>query len=106
MTLNSRSLTAHSTYAGSSVTASPNRLGLRRKVRRLGQSLSLIIELSMVATRFPRAAYTGLQKSLQQEWQFLQSVTHGLGLEFSAIALAMYYDFLPALFRLESVLDT
>jgi hypothetical protein len=65
-----------------------------------------VTELAMVAARFPQAAYAGLQKSLQQEWQFLQRVTDGLGLEFSAIALAMHYDFLPALFGVESVSDT
>jgi hypothetical protein len=63
-------------------------------------------ELALVAAKFPQAAYAGLQKSLQQEWQFLQRVTDGLGLEFSAIALAMEHDFLPALFGLESVPDT
>jgi predicted translin family RNA/ssDNA-binding protein len=32
-------------------------------------------ELSKVAERYPQAAYAGMMKSLQQEWQFLQRVT-------------------------------
>jgi hypothetical protein len=52
----------------------------------------------MVAEQYPQAAYAGLQKSLQQEWQFLQCVTKGLGDEFRNIEKALQKDFLPALF--------
>jgi hypothetical protein len=55
-------------------------------------------ELSQVAARFPQSAYAGLQKSLQQEWQFLQRVTDGLGEEFRGIEEALSTKFLPALF--------
>jgi hypothetical protein len=55
-------------------------------------------ELSPVAARFPQSAYAGLQKSLQQEWQFLQRVTDGLGKEFRGIEEALSTKFLPALF--------
>ena len=34
--------------------------------------------LSGVARKHPSSAYTGLQKSLQQEWAFLQRVTPGI----------------------------
>jgi hypothetical protein len=61
-----------------------------------------VSELAKVAARFPQTAYAGLQKLLQQEWQFLQRVTNALGLEFSVIALALHYDFLQALFGTES----
>jgi hypothetical protein len=37
---------------------------------------------------------------------FLQRVTAGLGLEFSVIATALHYDFLPALFGIEEVSDS
>ena len=30
----------------------------------------------------PQTSYTGLQKSLQQEWAFVQRVTPGIGPEF------------------------
>ncbi len=54
-------------------------------------------ELAMVAERYPQAAYAGLQKSLQQGWQFLQRVTEGLGDEFRDIEKALQKEFLPAL---------
>jgi hypothetical protein len=57
-----------------------------------------IKELAMVAERYPQAAYAGLQKSLQQEWQFLQRVTEGLSKEFQDIEQALQWEFLPALF--------
>jgi hypothetical protein len=65
-----------------------------------------VSELAMVAERYPQAAYAGLQKSLQQEWQFLQRVTHGLGDEFSAIEQTLTSEFLPALFGVDGVEDT
>jgi hypothetical protein len=65
-----------------------------------------ITELSKVAGRYPQTAYAGLQKSLQQEWQFWQRVTEGLGPEFLAITNAINYNFLPALFGIESVTGT
>jgi hypothetical protein len=55
-------------------------------------------ELAMVAEQYPQAAYAGLQKYLQQEWQFLQGVTKRLGDEFRDIEKALQKDFLPALF--------
>jgi hypothetical protein len=65
-----------------------------------------ILELAMVAARYPQAAYAGLQKSLQQECHFLQCISKGLCLKFLAIVLALHYTFLPVLFGLESVSDT
>jgi hypothetical protein len=41
-----------------------------------------VVDLATVAPNFPQAAYSGLQKSLQQEWQFVQRVTKGIGPEF------------------------
>ncbi len=75
----------------------------RGKIKDWAESVS---ELALIAKRYPQAAYAGLQKSLQQEWQFLQQVTEGLGNEFSKIALELSYTFLPALFGVESVSDT
>ena len=34
-----------------------------------------ILKLSKVVGRYPQAAYAGLQKSQQQEWQLLERVT-------------------------------
>jgi hypothetical protein len=59
---------------------------------------SAIHELSLVVACYPEATYAGLQKSLQQEWQFLQWATGGLGAEFKEIEVTLSTKFLPALF--------
>ncbi len=60
-----------------------------------------VIELSKVAERCPQAACAGLQKSLMQEWQFLQRVTDGLVEEFDDIERSVNEKFLPAPFGIE-----
>jgi hypothetical protein len=55
-------------------------------------------DLASVATRYPQTAYTGLQKSLQNEWQFVQRVKPGIAAHFSGIEKALSRNFLPALF--------
>jgi hypothetical protein len=65
-----------------------------------------VLELSKVAGRYPQAAYAGLQKSLQQEWQFLQRVTNGLSDEFEAVEEALATKFLPSLFGNGESCDT
>jgi hypothetical protein len=62
--------------------------------------------MANVAERYPQTAYTGMQKSLPQEWQFLQRVIVGLGMEFDDIEQALDDKFLLALFGIESVSDT
>jgi hypothetical protein len=44
--------------------------------------VTAIHELSWVAEKYQQVAYAGLQKSLQQEWQFLQQVTKDLNEKF------------------------
>jgi hypothetical protein len=57
-----------------------------------------VTELTVGAKSFPQAAFSGLQKSLQQEWQFVQRVREDVGLEFANIEEAISLSFLPALF--------
>ena len=57
-----------------------------------------VLELSKVVGRYLQAAYAALQKSLQQEWQFLQRVTNGLSNEFKVVEEALAENFLPSLF--------
>jgi hypothetical protein len=57
-----------------------------------------VADLASVAPNFPQTAYSGLQKSLQQEWQFVQRVTKGIGHEFQDVELALAKTFLPTLF--------
>jgi hypothetical protein len=52
-----------------------------------------IKEPAMVAEQYLQAAYAGLQKSLQQEWQFLQCVTEGLGEEFQDVEQALQQEY-------------
>jgi hypothetical protein len=65
-----------------------------------------VLELSKVAGRHPQTAYAGLQKSLQQEWQFLQRVTSGLSDEFEVVEKALAENFLPSLFGNGTICDT
>jgi hypothetical protein len=57
-----------------------------------------VTDLTSVTQAFPQAAYSGLQKSLQQEWQFVQRVTKGIGPEFASIEQTLAKTFLPTLF--------
>jgi hypothetical protein len=57
-----------------------------------------VTDLTSVTQALPQAAYSGLQKSLQQEWQFVQRVTRGIGPEFASIEQTLAKTFLPTLF--------
>jgi hypothetical protein len=55
--------------------------------------------LAKVARRYPQTAYTGLAKSLQQEWQYLQRVVPDCGAAFEPVEEAIRSVFLPALLQ-------
>ena len=55
--------------------------------------------LSGVARKHPQSAYAGLQKSLQQEWAFLQQVTPDIGYNLVPLEQALRETFIPALFQ-------
>ena len=55
--------------------------------------------LAGVARKHPQSAYAGLQKSLQQEWAFVQRVTPGTGNPFRPVKEEIAKAFLPALFE-------
>jgi hypothetical protein len=57
-----------------------------------------VADLASVTPNFSQAAYSGLQKSLQQEWQFVQRVTKGIGPKFKNIELTLSRTFLQTLF--------
>jgi hypothetical protein len=57
-----------------------------------------VAELASAATKFPQAAYPGLQQSLQQEWEFMQRVVKDIGGNFPDAEKEMSQTFLPALF--------
>ena len=54
--------------------------------------------LAGVAHQHPQSAYAGLQKSLQQEWAFVQRVTPGVGETFGPVEETLREIFVPALF--------
>eukprot|EP00978_Attheya_sp_CCMP212_P001429 scaffold3002_cov64-Attheya_sp.AAC.2 len=56
-----------------------------------------VTTLAKVCKCYPQLAYAGLQKSLQQVWQFLQRVTDGISTEFESVESSLKNDFLPAL---------
>ena len=65
-----------------------------------------IDQLAMVAANYPQSAYAGLQKSLQNEWQFLQRVTAGASHLFDPLEEVISKTFLPALFGEPRMEDT
>ena len=58
-----------------------------------------VATLAGVARRHPQTAYVGLQKFLQQEWDFVQSVTPGIWMVFQAVEDKLWDTFLLALFQ-------
>ena len=55
--------------------------------------------LAGVAHKHPQPAYTGLQKSLHQEWDIVQRVTLGVGDAFGPVEVELKEIFVPALFK-------
>ena len=53
--------------------------------------------LSGISRKHPQSAYTGLQKSLQQEWSFVQRVTPGVGNAFRPVETALKGTLVTAL---------
>ena len=55
--------------------------------------------LTGVSRKHPQSAYSGLQKSLHQEWEFMQRVTPGIGDAFGPVEKALQETFLPEIFE-------
>ena len=55
--------------------------------------------LTGVSRKHPQSTYVGLQKSLQQEWEFVQRVTPGIGETFGLVEKTLRETFVPALFE-------
>jgi hypothetical protein len=53
--------------------------------------------LARVAVRYPQAAYAGMVRSFQMEWQYLQRICPGISDEFHQVEAAVTKSFLPAL---------
>ena len=55
--------------------------------------------LAGVTHKHPQSAYAGLKKSLQQELDFVQRVTPGVGESFCPVEEALREIFVPSLFK-------
>ena len=55
--------------------------------------------LTGVSQKHPQSAYEGLQKSLQQEWAFVQRVTPGVSDAFGPVEMALKDTFVSELFK-------
>lgn len=62
-----------------------------------------IEKVARVTKRCPQAGYTGMTKSLQAEWLFVQRVANTTAAEFAPISTALTEQFLPALLGSEKV---
>ena len=89
-------VTGHCYLGGFIVNMDAEREWLREKVQGWTE---LVNVLAGVAHKHPQYSYAGLQKSLQQEWDFVQRVTPGLGEAFVPVEEALREIFFPALFR-------
>ena len=65
---------------------------------KIQQWVKSVNKLSKYTQQHPQSAYTGLSKSLQMEWQYLQRVVPNAGPAFAPIETALHESFLPALF--------
>ena len=91
-----RVVTGHQYLGGLLGDAAAEREWLEKKVQVWKESVHV---LAGVAHKHPQSAYSGLQKSLQQEWDFVQRVTPGVGAAFGPVEEAFREVFVPALFR-------
>ena len=69
---------------------------VRTKVEGWAESVN---NFSGVDRKHPQSAYAGLQKSLRQEWAFVQRVIPGIGDEFGPVEEEIAKAFLPVLFE-------
>jgi hypothetical protein len=84
-------ITTGSQYFGGFIgEAAPQEEGVRGKTDAWATAVTT---LAKVCKRYPQLAYAGLQKSLQQEWQFLQRVTDGISTEFESVESSLKEDF-------------
>ena len=91
-----RVMTGHRYLGGFIVDADAERGWLREKIRGWTESVKL---LEGVSHKHPQSSYAGLQKSLQQEWAFVDRVTPGVGDAFDPVEEALREIFVPALYK-------
>ena len=91
-----RVVTGHRYLGGVMGDVSGERESLGKKIQGWKE---LVAILAGVALKHPQSAYAGMQKSLQQECDFVQRVTPGVGAAFGLVEEALWEVFVPVLFR-------
>ena len=91
-----RVVTGHRYFGGFNGDADAERDWLQEKMQGWLESVKV---LAGVSHKHPQSAYAGLQKSLQQDWAFVQRVTPGVGDTFGPVEEALREIFVPALFE-------
>ena len=91
-----RVVTGHRYLGGFLGDEAAEREWLGKKIQGWKESVAI---MAGFALKHPQSAYAGLQKSLQQEWYFVQRVTPGVGAAFGPAEEALREVFVPALFR-------
>ena len=81
-----RALTGHRYLGGFLGDVSAEKEWVGKKVEGWNESIAT---LAGVDIKHPQSAYAGLQKSLQQEWAFVQRVTPGVGAAFGPVEEAL-----------------
>jgi hypothetical protein len=61
--------------------------------------VNIIKQLSMIAETYPQSAYTGMERSVQAEWTFVQQVVRDVGDKFGTVRKVMHRSFLPSLLK-------
>ena len=69
---------------------------LAEKIKGWAESVEI---LAGASCKHPQSAYAGLQKSLKQEWAFVQRLTLGVGNSFGPVEKALKKTFVPAFFE-------
>jgi hypothetical protein len=93
--LNFTIITGHHYLSGFIGNQDPFETWIREKTQHWSEAVT---DLASFAKNFPQSAYSGLQKVLQQEWQFVQRVKKDIGMEFTNVERAISQSFLPDIF--------
>ena len=89
-------MTGHSYLGGYNGDKEAEGRWLVEKIKGWTESVEI---LSGVSRKHPQSAYAELQKSLQQEWAFVQRVTPGISDTFIPVETSLKETFVPALFE-------
>ena len=91
-----RVMTGHRYLEGYIWDGEAERRWLKANIKGWTESVTILV---WVAQKHPQSSYEGLQKSLQQEWDFVKRVTPVVEESFGPVEEAVKDTFVPALFE-------